>query len=93
VQIPAGNAFLAITQPLSEDHRVARAIAERGPGMYAIGVSVDNIDDAVRDLRAKGVFVSDAEYGIWPGTRTARVNPAAANEVNIVLVEKSPDLL
>jgi catechol 2,3-dioxygenase-like lactoylglutathione lyase family enzyme len=93
VRIGAGNAFLELTQPLSEDHRIAKAIAERGPGMYAIGITVDNIDEAVRDLRSKGVFVSDAEYGIWPGTRTARVNPAAANGVNIVLVEHRPDVI
>lgn len=93
VTIPAGNAFLELTQPLSEEHRVARTMAERGPGMYAVGVAVDNIDEAIRDLRAKGVFVSDAEYGIWPGTRTARVNPAASNGVNVVLVEHRPPVL
>jgi methylmalonyl-CoA epimerase len=93
VTIPAGNAFLELTQPLSDDHRIAKAMAERGAGMYAVGVAVDNIDEAIRDLRSKGVFVSDAEYGIWPGTRTARVNPAAANGVNIVLVEHRPEVL
>jgi len=93
VAIPAGNAFLELTQPLSEEHRIAKAMAERGPGMYAIGVAVDNIDEAIRDLRSKGVFVSDAEYGVWPGTRTARVNPAATNGVNIVLVEHRPQVL
>ncbi|MEX0749589.1 MAG: VOC family protein [Dehalococcoidia bacterium] len=93
VKIPAGNAFMELTQPLSADHRIAKAIAERGPGMYAIGLTVDNIDEAIRDLRSKGVFVSDAEYGIWPGTRTARVNPAAANGVNVVLVERRPPVL
>jgi methylmalonyl-CoA/ethylmalonyl-CoA epimerase len=92
VRLPAGNAFLSITQPLSDEHRVARTMSERGQGMYAIGITVDNIDDAVRDLRAKGIYVSDVEYGLWPGTRTARVNPAAANDVNIMLVEQRPDL-
>jgi methylmalonyl-CoA epimerase len=93
VRIPAGNAFLELTQPLSDEHRIAKAMAERGQGMYAVGVTVDNIDEAIRDLRAKGVFVSDAEYGVWPGTRIARVNPAAANGVNIVLVEHRPGVL
>ena len=38
-------------------------------------------------------IVSDAEYGAWEGTRVARVNPAAANGVNIVLVEHRPGVL
>ena len=42
--------------------------------MYSIADQVDDIDAAVRDLRAKGVLVSDAEYGAWPGTRVARIN-------------------
>lgn len=93
IQIPAGSSFLELTQPLSEEHRIARAMGERGAGMYAVGVTVDNIDEAIRDLRSKGVYVSDAEFGLWPGTRTARVNPAAANGVNIVLVEHRPAVL
>jgi methylmalonyl-CoA epimerase len=93
ITLPAGNAFVELTQPLSEDHRIAKAMAERGPGMYALGIAVDNIDEAIRDLRSKGVFASDATYGIWPGTRTSWINPAATNGVNIVLVEHRPGVL
>jgi catechol 2,3-dioxygenase-like lactoylglutathione lyase family enzyme len=93
IKVDAGNAFMELAQPLSGEHRIAKAMEERGGGMYAVGVTVDNIDEAIRDLRSKGVYVSDAEFGVWPGTRTARVNPAAANGVNIVLVERRPDLL
>jgi catechol 2,3-dioxygenase-like lactoylglutathione lyase family enzyme len=93
VRVPTGETFVELQQPMNEEHRIAKAIAERGAGMYAVGIAVDNIDEAIRDLRTKGVFVSDAEYGVWPGTRTARVNPAAANGVNVVLVEHRPGVI
>ena len=92
-KIPAGNAFVELAEALAPEHRVAQTIAERGAGMYGVSLTVDNLDAAVADLRAKGVMVSDAEYGAWPGTRVARINKAAANGVQITLVQKLPDLL
>ena len=87
-RLPAGNAFVELAQPLTEDHRIAKSIAERGQGMFSIAVQVDDIDAAVRDLRAKGVMVSDVEFGVWPGTRIARINKAAANGVSIQLIQR-----
>ena len=86
--IPAGNCFVELAEPLSPDHRLARAIAERGPGMFSIAVEVDNLDAAVADLRAKSVAVSDIEPGVWPGTRIARINKSATNGVSIQLIER-----
>jgi len=88
-KLPAGNAYVELLQPLTPDHRVAQRIAERGQGMFSISLAVDDIEAAVRDLRAKGVEVSDAEPGVWPGTRVARVNKAAANGVSVQLLQKS----
>ena len=93
LKIPAGNAFVELAQALRPEHRLAETVAERGPGMYGIALEVDNIDAAVADLRAKGVLVSDAEYGLWPGTRTARINKAAANGVQITLIQHLPEIL
>jgi methylmalonyl-CoA epimerase len=92
-KLPAGSAFVQLTQALSPEHRLALGIGERGPGMYAVAVEVDNIDAAAADLRAKGVLVSDIEYGAWGGTRVARVNPSATNGVQMLLVQKLPDVL
>jgi catechol 2,3-dioxygenase-like lactoylglutathione lyase family enzyme len=87
-KLPAGNAFIELVEPLTEDHRVARSIAERGPGMFSLSLQVDDLDAAVADLRAKGVAVSDPEAGVWPGTRVARINKGAANGVSVQLLER-----
>jgi len=54
--------------------------------MYSISVRVDNLDAAIADLRAKGVPVSDAEPGVWPETRIARIPKSATNGVSIQLI-------
>jgi methylmalonyl-CoA/ethylmalonyl-CoA epimerase len=88
VRLPVGSGFVELAQPLTPDHRLALSIAERGPGMFSISVEVDNLDAAVADLRSKGVRVSDAEGGVWPGTRLARINKQASNGVSIQLIER-----
>jgi methylmalonyl-CoA epimerase len=92
-RIPAGNAFMELAQPLSREDRLSQWMAERGEGMYALAIEVDNVDFAVADLRSKGVYVSDGEYGAWPGTRIARIDPRWTNGVNLVLVQRLPDVI
>ena len=87
-RLPVGNAFVELAQPLSEDHCIARSIADRGPGMFSISLAVDDLDAAVADLHAKGVPVSAPEPGVWAGTRIARINKSATNGVSIQLIER-----
>ncbi len=92
-KLPAGNAFVELAQPLSSQHSLVETIAQRGTGMYGMSITVDSIDNAVADLRAKGVTVSDPEYGAWPGTRVARISASDTNGVNIELVQHLPEML
>ena len=87
-KLPAGNAFVELAQPLSDDSRLARAMSDRGQGMQSISLAVDDLEAAVADLRAKGILVSDIEVGPWPGTRVARIAPDAANGVPVQLLQR-----
>jgi methylmalonyl-CoA epimerase len=86
--LPGGETQVVLVQALQEQHPVAEWIAERGPGMYAIAIKVDDIVAAVRDLRAKGVAIGDVQQGAWAGTRVARIERSAANGVSVQLVER-----
>ncbi len=89
--LPVGEglvAFLELVQATTEDHRVARFIDERGQGMYSISIHVDGLDGAVRELRTKGVDVSQPEAGPLPDTRIARIPPDAAHGVPVQLLER-----
>jgi methylmalonyl-CoA epimerase len=91
--LPGGTAKLALAQALHDQHPIAEWVRDRGPGMYAIAIQVDDIVAAVRDLRAKGVGVGDVEFGAWPGTRVARIDRSASNGVSVQLVQRLPDVL
>jgi|CXWL01.1.fsa_nt_gi catechol 2,3-dioxygenase-like lactoylglutathione lyase family enzyme len=85
-KIPAVNTYIALTQP-ADGTDIAKAMAERGQGLHAVAIAVDNLDEAVRDLRVKGITVSDPEPGRDAGTRVARVEAAASNGVPVVLIQ------
>lgn len=87
-RLPAGNAFVELAMPLAEDHRLARHLRERGPGMFSVAIEVEDLDAAVSALRGRGLPVSTPEEGVWPGTRVARVNRSATHGVSLQLLER-----
>jgi catechol 2,3-dioxygenase-like lactoylglutathione lyase family enzyme len=86
-RIPAGNAYIALTQP-AEGSAMAAAMAERGQGMHAVAIEVDDIDEAVRDLRVKGIDAPDPVPGREPITRIASLPKSATNGVPVVLIQR-----
>lgn len=88
--LPVGEgAFLELVRPTTEEHRVARHIAERGEGLFSISLQVDDLDAAVRELREKGATVSDPEPGVLPDTRIARIPRDSAHGVAVQLIERA----
>ena len=82
------NAFLELVRATTDGHRVARHVAEHGEGMFSISLEVDDLNAAVRELRAKGATVSDPESGVLPETRIARIPRASAHGVAVQLIER-----
>ena len=54
-----GEVEFELIQPTTPDGAVARFIESRGQGVHHICFEVDNIDEVIAELRAKGVTVSD----------------------------------
>ena len=86
--LPAGDSILELVCPTSQESPIARAMAERGPGMLSISLEVDDIEAAVQDLRSKGVEASGPDKGILPDTRIARIPREAAHGVAVQLIER-----
>jgi catechol 2,3-dioxygenase-like lactoylglutathione lyase family enzyme len=82
------GAFLELAHPATDDHRLARFIAERGEGMFSISIEVDDLDATVAELRSRTADVSDPEPGAWPNTRLARIPRGTAHGVAIQLIER-----
>lgn len=86
-KIRIGSGFVALTQP-SDGSDASRVMAERGQGMHAVALAVDDLDAAVRDLRVKGVDVSDPAPGRDPGSRVAVIAKEHANGVPVMLIQR-----
>jgi methylmalonyl-CoA epimerase len=86
--LPAGNAFVALAQPLAPDHHLAAFIDERGEGMFSLAIEVDDLEAAVAELRGRGVEVSDPEPGTWEAARLARISEQSAHGVPIYLLQR-----
>ena len=82
------HTFLELVRPMTDGHRVARHIAEWGEGMFSLAFEVDDLDVAVRELRAKGGTIDDAETGPLPKSRVARIPRDSSHGVAVQLIER-----
>ncbi|MDD5289429.1 MAG: VOC family protein [Dehalococcoidales bacterium] len=87
--MPVGNTNLEIVEPLDPSQGpLAKFLQTRGEGIYMMAVEVDDVEEAVKQLQAKGVRLINAEpenraKGIPPF-----IHPKSAHGIMIELVEK-----
>jgi methylmalonyl-CoA/ethylmalonyl-CoA epimerase len=90
--LPAGEGEVELVEPIGDDSPVGKFIAKRGEGIHHICFEVDDIDQALEQLRANGVqLIDDNPYIGTGGKRIAFIHPKAAHGVLIELYEKMPD--
>ena len=83
---------LELLQPTAPGNPVAQHLEERGEGVAWIGLKVSNLDEAVAELRAKGISVEYWRDYSDPATRgdimAARtVDPKQTHGVMLELIE------
>lgn len=86
--IPLGDSDVELVRPTSADSGLARFLEKRGPGMHHICLEVDDIDEMLIQLKAKGVqMINDTARIGEGGKRYAFVHPKSANGVLVELCE------
>jgi methylmalonyl-CoA/ethylmalonyl-CoA epimerase len=83
-----GNSELELLEDLTPDGAIARHVAKRGEGIQHVAYRVDNIEQALQEMRAKGIELIDERPR--PGARNARVaflHPKSTKGVLIEFVE------
>lgn len=85
---PIAGVKLELLESLTPDGPIARHLEKRGPGMQHLAVEVEDIEAAIRDLKAKGVRMLDEvpRRGV-EDTRIAFVHPKDTHGVLLELVE------
>lgn len=86
--LPVGESQLELLEPTDPTSVIARFLEKRG-GLHHICVIVENIDEALRELKARGVRLIDETPRVGAGgCRVAFVHPQAAAGVLLELKEE-----
>jgi methylmalonyl-CoA/ethylmalonyl-CoA epimerase len=86
--LPLGNTRLELLQPTGPDSPIAKFLATRGPGIHHLCFAVDDLDDALEDLKSRGFrMVNESPVPGADGKRIAFLHPSAGRGVLIELSE------
>jgi methylmalonyl-CoA/ethylmalonyl-CoA epimerase len=86
--LPLGNTRLELLQPIGPDSPIAKFLAKRGPGIHHLCFAVDDLDDALEDLKSRGFrMVNESPVPGADGKRVAFLHPSAGQGVLIELSE------
>jgi methylmalonyl-CoA/ethylmalonyl-CoA epimerase len=84
--IALGESSVQLATPLDRDGALQRFIERRGEGVYTVALEVEDLDDAIEELAARGVRVSDPVEAT-PGERSSFVAMSATHGMSVQLVE------
>jgi len=85
--IPCGDSEVELVKPTAEDTGVAKFIAERGGGMHHLCFQVDNIEEMLADMKAKGIRLINETPQVLPGRKMAFVHPKSTGGVLVELYQ------
>ncbi|MFA9422261.1 MAG: methylmalonyl-CoA epimerase [Sedimentibacter sp.] len=87
--LPIGDSEVELLESTEEDGPIAKYIAKNGEGVQHIAYSVDNIEVAIEEMKAKGIRMIDEKprYGAG-GARIAFCHPKFTHGVLIELTER-----
>lgn len=87
--IPCGDSEVELLESTSPDGPIAKYIEKNGEGIQHVALRVDNIEQALADLKEKGVRLIDEtpRYGAG-GASIAFVHPKATGGILLELSER-----
>lgn len=87
--IPVGDTKVELLESTSPDGPVAKYIEKNGEGVQHIAFKVDNIEEALEQLKAKGVRLIDEKPRIGAGgAKIAFIHPKASFGTLIEICER-----
>ena len=87
--LDAHNTEIEFLQPLDPETAISKFLAKRGPGIHHICFLVENIEEALEELKSKNVKLIDTKPRTGAeGSMIAFLHPDAAGGILIELKEK-----
>jgi methylmalonyl-CoA/ethylmalonyl-CoA epimerase len=88
--ISQGDVKLELISPIKAESSFFRYLLKRGEGIHHISIEVDNIDQELDSLKAKGKRLINEKAQSIDSNRVAFVHPESAKGMLIELTQKSP---
>lgn len=90
--LPVGDTEVELLESTSEDGPIAKFIERNGEGVQHIAFRVDNIEEAIEDMKAKGMRMIDEKprYGAG-GAKIAFVHPKSSHRVLVELCQRDEE--
>ncbi len=86
--LPTGQSEIELVEPTTDTSGIARYMNKRGPGMHHICFEVDDIQETLAQLKAKGVQLINKEPTIGAGgKKIAFIHPKSTGGVLVELYE------
>lgn len=87
--IPVGETELEFMEPTTPESTVAKFIEKNGQGIQHMCLGVDNIENALADLKAQGIrLINDQPRPGAGGAKIAFLHPKATSGVLVELSER-----
>jgi len=87
--LPIGDTEIELLESTDQEGPIARYIEKRGQGVQHLAVRVENIEDAIREMKEKGIRMIDQvpRYGAG-GAKIAFCHPKSTGGVLVELTER-----
>jgi len=87
---PVGDSEVELLESTAPDGPIAKYLEKKGPGIQHVAFRVANIEDALAELKEKGVKLIDQKPRIGAGgAKIAFLHPKATKGVLVELCERS----
>jgi len=88
--VPVGDTEVELVSSVGPVGESVRLIAERGQHIEHLAFEVDDIEEAIRELKIKGIpLLQEAPISGARGSRVVFLDPKATNDIVIELVESA----
>jgi methylmalonyl-CoA/ethylmalonyl-CoA epimerase len=84
-----GGVHIELLEPTSDDSPIAKYLEKNGPGMHHLCFQVDDVDDSLNSIAARGIrLIDETSRGGAGGTRVGFLHPKSTGSVLIELNSK-----
>lgn len=86
--LPVAGCEIELVKPTSDDSGIAKYLSKRGPSMHHVCLEVDDIDEMMATLKAKGVsLINETARVAADGKKYAFIHPKSTGGVLVELYQ------